>query len=142
MKLKELRKLSKTVRIILVGLFTLSFAIVTVMVTGVILFQNELMTTLQFIAFQAFWMTMLAVNSIVFNLFKDIDFDVQARLNKVLKHIRKRKHEKAKAIAAAKARAAQKQAQDMLAAVADAGHAAPNLQLIEMNNHRKLRKQA
>ena len=142
MKLKELRKLSKTVRLILVGLFTLGFSIVIVMVTGVVLFQNELMNTVQFIAFQAFCMTMLAVVSVVFNLFKDINFDVQARLNKILKRIRKKKHEKAKAIAEAKARAAQQQAQEMLAAVADAGHAAPNLQLIEMNGHRKLRKQA
>ena len=142
MKLKELRSLSKTVRTILVGLFILGFSITIVMLTGVIMFQNELMNTLQFVVFQAFCLTMLAVVSIVFNLFKDINFDVQTKLNKVLKRIRKKKHERAKAIAEAKARTAQKQAQDMMAAVADTGHASPNLQLIELNNQHKLRKHA
>lgn len=139
MKLKELRKLSKTVRTILIGLFAISFSIAVVMVTGIILFQNDMLNAIQFIIFETFSTTMLGVAAVVFNMFKDMNIDVQTRLNKTLKHLRKKKHERAKAIAEEKARIAKKNTQDMLAAVADTGHAVPNLQIV---NQRPFRKRA
>lgn len=137
MKLKELQKFSKEVRIILIGLFALGFSLIIVMLTGIILFNNDLMNTLQFIVFEAFCMAMLGVVSVVFDLFKDLNSEIQMRLNKILKRLRAKKHAQAQAKAEEKARIMRQQSQDMIAAMADIGHATPNLQIIDQNKARR-----
>lgn len=137
MKLKELQKFSKEVRIILIGLFALGFSLIIVMLTGIILFNNDLMNTLQFIVFEAFCMAMLGVVSVVFDLFKDLNGEIQMRLNKILKRLRAKKHAQAQAKAEEKARIMRQQSQDMIAAMADIGHATPNLQVIDQNKARR-----
>lgn len=134
MKLQELRKLSKNICTILVGLFALGFSIIIAMVTGIILFQNALMNPLQFIVFQTFCMTLLGTVAIVFNLLKDINHDVQTRLTKTLKNIRRKRKKHTERYANAINQPA------CTTITANTGNTNPTLRVIGQNQ--PLRKQA
>lgn len=107
MKLKDLRKLSTTLRNVKFALFAVGAGMVVAMGAWCYMFQSDILNTVQWVLLELTTMCALVIDAFVFEFFREMNSEVQHRLMRGLARWHKKKQAKAAAIAAAaKARAA------------------------------------
>lgn len=105
MKLKDLRNLAKTIRNINIALILLGIGMVLAMCIWCVLFQSDVITTLQWVTLELTTMAALSVNTFILNFFCDVNSEVRARLTKAMHKYRLRQQARVRAATVATATA-------------------------------------
>lgn len=96
MKLRDLRNLAKDIRNINIALILLGVGMVAAMCVWCVLFQSDVITTVQWVALELTTMVALSVTAFILNFFCDVNRDVRARLTKAIRKCKMQQQAKAR----------------------------------------------